>query len=80
MPTIYRHHGYRFFFYSNEGNPPEPAHIHVRNGQRVATFWLTPFVFLADSWGMSAVELNELQKIAIEKRDEFERAWHEFFG
>lgn len=80
MPTIFRYHGYRFFFYSNEGFPLEPAHIHVRHGERVAKFWLTPEVALAEAWGMSAVELNELQKITREKRGEFERAWHEYFG
>ncbi|MBC7467314.1 MAG: DUF4160 domain-containing protein [Bdellovibrio sp.] len=33
MPTILRKNGFRFFFYSNEGE--EPAHIHVvgRNGE-----------------------------------------------
>ena len=29
---------------------------------------------------MSSVELNRLEKIVQEKRDEFERAWHEYFG
>lgn len=29
MPVILRINGFRFFFYSNEGNPLEPAHIHV---------------------------------------------------
>lgn len=27
MPTIFRIDGYRFFFYSGEGN--EPPHVHV---------------------------------------------------
>ncbi|WP_394700159.1 DUF4160 domain-containing protein [uncultured Parasphingorhabdus sp.] len=30
MPKIFEWQGYRFYFYSNEGNPPEPVHIHVR--------------------------------------------------
>ena len=80
MPTIFRYRGYRFFFYSNEGNPPEPPHVHIRHGNRVAKFWLVPDVILADSWWMSPVELNMLQRIVREKREEFERAWHEFFG
>lgn len=29
MPVILRFKGYIFFFYSNEGNPLEPAHIHI---------------------------------------------------
>ena len=28
--------GYRFFFFSNEGDPLEPLHIHVQNGEKQA--------------------------------------------
>ncbi len=83
MPTIFRHKGYRFFFFfffSNEGSPREPAHIHLRHGERVAKFWLVPHVALANAWGMSSPELTQLRKIVQEKREEFERAWHEHFA
>ena len=79
MPVIFRWHGYRFFFFSNEGRPPEPPHVHVRHGDRVAKFWLVPFVALADSWHMPAEEVNLLRRVVQERRDEFERAWHECF-
>ncbi len=29
MPVVFRHHGFRFLFYANEGSPREPAHIHA---------------------------------------------------
>lgn len=29
MPTVFRDGGFRFFFYSNEGDPREPVHVHV---------------------------------------------------
>jgi len=80
MPTIYRHKGYRFFFFRNEGTPPEPPHIHVRHGERIVKFWLGEQARLADAWGMSSVELNRLEKIVQSKLEEFERAWHEYFG
>ena len=32
MPVIFCYEGFRFFFFSNEGMPPEPAHAHVRQG------------------------------------------------
>jgi hypothetical protein len=41
MPTIYRHGGYRFFFFSNEGE--EPPHIHIEAQGNVAKFWLAQF-------------------------------------
>jgi hypothetical protein len=28
-PVVFRHRGYRFQFYANEGNPREPTHIHM---------------------------------------------------
>ena len=30
MPVIFRYKGFRFFFYSNEGNPREALHVHAR--------------------------------------------------
>ncbi len=36
MPTVLRVDGFRFFFYSNEGN--EPAHIHVQKAEKYAKF------------------------------------------
>lgn len=42
MPVVFRFKGYRFFFYSNEGEPQEPLHVHVRRGEAAAKFWLEP--------------------------------------
>jgi len=39
MPTIFLWNGYRFYFFSNEGN--EPPHVHVSKGGSAAKFWLT---------------------------------------
>ncbi|MGF6267191.1 hypothetical protein OKW49_008185 [Paraburkholderia youngii] len=30
MPVVFRYNGIRFFFYSNEGDPREPVHIHAQ--------------------------------------------------
>ena len=35
--------GWRFFFYANEGNGP--IHIHCRNGDAEAKYWLDPDAF-----------------------------------
>ena len=80
MPVVLKYRGYRFFFYSNEGNPREPLHIHVRKGGAVAKFWLEPLPSVAESYGMSAREMGELLAIAIEHRDEIEESWNEYFG
>lgn len=79
MPSVFRQDGFRFFFYSNEGDPREPAHIHVMAGQAEAKFWLRPHVALAGSTGFDARTLRRLTEIVAQRRDEIERAWHDHF-
>ena len=77
MPTIARVGPYRFFFFGNEGF--EPAHVHVQRDRALAKFWLGP-VALASSSGFSSVELQRIQRIVLEREQEFEEAWHGFFN
>ena len=80
MPVVLRYKGFRFFFYSNEGQPRESAHVHVRSGREEAKFWLRPDVQLARSDGMDARTLRELAQVISDHRPDLERAWHEHFG
>jgi hypothetical protein len=80
MPVIFRHKGYRFFFFSNEGTPLEPCHIHVRKGGAVAKFWVVPEVRLAEAYGMSSTELRELLSIVKQNQELIKRKWNDYFG
>lgn len=80
MPTVLRVRGFRFFFYSNEGSPREPTHIHVEKERSEAKFWPQPEVQLAYNDGYDARTLREIAGIVQDNRDSFERAWNEFFG
>ena len=80
MPVILRFNGYRFFFYSNEGNPLEPMHIHVRNAEAEAKFWLQPEIQLARNDGFSARDLKELFDAVEQNQVLFMEAWNEYFG
>jgi len=80
MPVILRYKGYTFFFFSNEVNPREPLHVHVRRAEATAKFWIKPQVGAAESYGLSSQELNEFAKVVVDNRQLIERAWHEFFG
>ena len=80
MPTVLRARGFRFFFYSNEGRPREPPHVHVEQGEREAKFWLRPEVHLAYNDGFSARALRELLTLIEANRGRSEKAWNEFFG
>jgi len=79
VPVVFRHRGIRFFFFSNEGNPREPIHIHALSGDGEAKFWLDPSVRVADSVGFSANALRELAEVVERHRAVIEEAWHEHF-
>lgn len=80
MPVVFRQDGYRFHFYSNEGDPREPMHIHVTARGFDAKLWLQPEVNVAYNKGFSRKELTLLSNIVHQRRAEIEAAWHEFFG
>jgi hypothetical protein len=80
MPVVFRERGFKFFFYSNEGNPREPAHIHVEKDEVEAKFWLKPQVRVAYNDGYDARILRVLLEIVEANKDRIERAWDEFFN
>ncbi|VTM24588.1 Uncharacterised protein [Stutzerimonas stutzeri] len=80
MPVILRFKGYIFFFYSNEGNPLEPAHIHIRNAESEAKFWLEPEIFLARNDGFNSKELREIFSIIESNQTQFKETWYDYFG
>jgi hypothetical protein len=80
MPKIFEWKGFKFFFFSNEGIPIEPCHIHIRKNEKVAKFWLDPIVGLASSWGMSSHELAVLEKVIEGNEDLIRRKWDEYFN
>ena len=77
MPTVLRIKGYRFFFFSNEGN--EPVHIHVESGDGYCKFWVNP-VYLAYSTGYNSAELNKIRRLVEQHSNQIEEKWHEHFS
>lgn len=80
MPNVFTWNGYRFHFFANEGDPREPAHIHVSRAGAKAKFWLFPEVELAYNRGYDARTILRLQDVVSERRDEIEVMWHDFFA
>ena len=80
MPVVLRHRGYTLFFFSNEGDPREPVHVHIRAHGPLAKFWVEPAVLLAENHGFSAVELREIESIVRDNVEQIVRAWHDHFG
>jgi hypothetical protein len=79
MPVVFRERGFRFFFYSNEGSPREPLHIHVERNDVEAKFWLKPTVRVAYNEGYDARTLRELQSLVEANSSRIARAWNEHF-
>ncbi|HST51299.1 MAG TPA: DUF4160 domain-containing protein [Pyrinomonadaceae bacterium] len=77
MPTALRLGPYRFFFYA--GDADEPPHVHVERDEHKAKLWLEP-VRLQSSGGFGRTEINRIQKLIAENREELLRCWNEFFN
>lgn len=75
-PTVFNYQGYRFFFFSREETR---IHIHVYSGDGEAKYWVEPKVELTQSIGFNSKQLNAIQCIVEEHRDEIIEAWSEHF-
>jgi len=80
VPTVFRAGGFRFFFYSNEGDPREPVHIHIERGDMEAKFWINPGVRVAYNDGFNAKVLREIADLIEANKERIEEAWGGFFG
>ena len=80
MPVVFREAGFRFHFFSKEGNPREPVHVHVARPGGDAKLWLYPEVRVAYNHRLNARELRVVQEIAIRRRQEIENAWNAHFA
>jgi hypothetical protein len=80
VPVVLRHKGYTIFFFSNEGDPLEPIHVHVRGGGALAKFWIESGAALAENHGFSASQLREIEQVVRDNASLIRRAWHDHFG
>lgn len=76
-PTIFCHKGYRFFFFSREETR---MHVHVSCEEGEMKFWLEPDIALAENHGLTKKQLNEVEKITKEHRDEIITHWKTHFS
>lgn len=76
MPTLLVVEGFRFYFFSLEGN--EPPHVHVRKGGGKAKFWVSP-VELDYSRGLTKPELRRAHELTKEHAEDFLKRWKEYF-
>jgi len=76
-PTVFKHKGYRFFFFSAE---EKRMHIHIVSSGAEAKFWIEPNIEHAVNNGFSDIEINELGKIIKENESKIRNSWNKHFG
>jgi hypothetical protein len=78
MPTILLIMGWRFFFYSNEGD--EPIHVHCQKAEREAKLWLDVEGFdivEAHAFNMSPADKRTVRRVVFDNFDYVVSAWQE---
>lgn len=80
MPTVIVVRGYRLFFYSNEGDPREPLHVHVARGGGSLKVWLEPSLQAETPYGFNSSEVREIMDIVAGHAGLIRRTWDEHFG
>lgn len=75
-PTVLREGPFRLFFFSREETR---VHVHVAHPDGEAKYWLTPFVSIAASVGLSDRQLREAQGIVEAHLEEILDAWYRHF-
>ena len=76
MPTVFTKNGFRFFFYSEEGN--EPIHIHVAYSGAIAKFWIEPEILLAENIGLKSQEIKRAKRLIKGNLSLIKEKWNEF--
>lgn len=85
MPSLFKVLGFKVYFWSNEGMPLEPVHVHVSDGavtRNATKFWVYEdgSVHLeSNGSNISSVDINKLIRILEAHSDEIVFKWKTFF-
>jgi len=77
LPVLLGSGPYKVYFYSNEGIPREPKHVHIRTAGKEAKVWLRPRIELAANRGFNSKE--DIMSLVDNHKLAFEAAWDEHF-
>jgi len=85
VPQIFRIAGYRVYFWSDEGKPVEPIHVHVSKGsprENSTKIWLTKNGKTLICHNKSQIPMHELNDICDFLETQFftiASKWQEYF-
>lgn len=77
MPKILEVNGFKFYFWSKEGD--EPPHVHIKKGDGNAKFWLIPEIKEKYSYGFTVREKRDIRDIINDNLETLINHWNEFF-
>ncbi len=77
MPTVLNEEGFKFHFFSDEGN--EPCHIHIKKGGARGKVWLLPEFEEDYYYGFTEQEKRKIRKIVKEHHEFLIEKWNEYF-
>ena len=80
MPVVFREGGLRYYFFSNEGVPREPPHIHVKGGGATRKFGWSRRYRSRTATASIRRSFRHILRVVAENRDLILRAWHDHFG
>lgn len=86
MPRIFRVGGYIIHFWSNEGIPLEPIHVHISKGKPSAystKVWITKdktCLIANNNSNIPEFQLSTIVKLIELQIDDIEEKWLERFG
>ena len=80
MPKVFSWHGYRLHFFSNEGNPLEPCHIHIQKNENRAKYWIEPNIIIDYNYGFTSKELKQFRDVILENENLIRDKWNEYFS
>lgn len=86
MPQVFRIGPYTIYFWSNEGNPLEPVHVHIAEGrvsENATKVWITSagHTLLCNNNSHIPVRvLNKMLRVIEAESDSIIEKWYEHFG
>lgn len=85
MPQIFKIGSYVIYFWSNEGDPIEPIHIHVSEGvpqENATKIWLTQTgrcLLCHNNSHISQRKLRDIMDIIEARHTDIEKKWYQYF-
>lgn len=77
MPKLMSLNGWNYSFYSNEGIPPEPPHIHISKAESDVKIWLDSLE-IAYSYKVNNSDLKKILDVVEQNKELFKRKYLEF--